>query len=297
MAFLPNTDCDLSFTNLRTFLHESHNLFTPSAQWIFRGQSNAAWSLESKLERELKRFGKTLSCTPLAEAAIVREFLRRYRNYEINADIKDALEALSFIQHFGGPTRYVDWSYSIYVAAFFALYGVNLNSTATVWCFRSSFWNEPGTRENFAGRDFAKQPTTRNSEIMELFGLPMIADNGSVTTRASQLEPCIFQVAPFSHNLNIERQQGLFVMSSQPDRGFQWNLERMLEKSSDWKSWFRRIDLHCNKDFLVESLTDLRRMSVNSEVLFGGPSSLCQSLALGIVDRYNLQSAATGWEL
>lgn len=291
---------DLTFESWPEFLNEARRLFPHEQQWIFRGQSQAEWPLQSKLERELTRQGKCITQARDAEYAILREFLRRYRNYDRAVRIDDAMDALAYIQHNGGPTRYLDWSYSVYIASFFALRGASIGGLATVWCFRASFWNDQGARQRFAGRDFARQPTTLNSELMEIFGLPLVKTDGTIERRddrESLLDPCVFQVTPYSLNPNIERQQGLFLMPSQVRRGFEANLATMLEKDDHPEGWWRRIDLRCSAEFLKTALTDLRRMSISTETLFPGPAAFCESLSLGLTDRYSLQSAATGTSL
>jgi hypothetical protein len=294
---VPASGSDLVFTDWHEYLSAVRELFPHEQQWIFRGQSDARWKLQSKLERELQRYGKSIASARDAEYAILREFLRRYKNYDQAITIRDAMDALSFIQHFGGPTRYLDWSYSIYVASFFALRGATVDGRATVWCFRASFWNDEGARPRVAGKDFARNPTSLNSELMKIFGLPLVKSDGSIARRDHNegfLNPCVFQVTPYSLNVNIERQQGLFMMPSRVELGFEGNLAGMIEKSPGLDGWLRRIDLECSDQFLRSALVDLRRMSLTNEVLFGGPSSFCEALALGIVDRYNLQTPATG---
>ena len=297
MSGVPKEKEDLVFYKWRDFSNQVYELFKPSDQWIFRGQSKSSWPLASKLERELDRYGKDQRSIRNAEANIVREFLRKYKNYLGSEHIQDAMEALSYIQHYGGATRYLDWSYSIYIAAYFAIKGAVVNDWATVWCFRSTFWSNMSNREKYAGKVFGCNPTTRNSELQELFGIPVFDENGGCRPRESELYPCVFQVAPCAQNLNIERQQGLFLMTSQPEKGFENNLSEMIGKSEDKKDFIRRIDICCDDQFLTDALTDLRRMSVSSEVLFGGAGGLCEALNLGIMNLYNLQSGATGLKI
>jgi hypothetical protein len=83
-----------------------------------------------------------LDQAPNLEMQILREFLRRINNYQEHFRSTDTLECLSFIQHFGGPTRLLDWTYSFYIAAFFALSSATLDSQAAIWCFRSTVWDD-----------------------------------------------------------------------------------------------------------------------------------------------------------
>lgn len=106
--------------------------------WIFRGMQNSKWALETALERkEWKRNGPT-SKLANKEEIILREFQRRYYHYSQQPPrIDDTLEWLSVMQHHGAPTRLLDWSYSIYVAAYFAL--EEAKSDCAVWALNTKW--------------------------------------------------------------------------------------------------------------------------------------------------------------
>src|ERR1700692_3020410 len=85
--------------------------------WIFRGHSSANWLLKSTLERR----------TPEGESGffnefnIIREFQGRAHNSLGAHQIPSQPgEWLSLMQHFGAPTRLVDFTRSPFVAAYFA---------------------------------------------------------------------------------------------------------------------------------------------------------------------------------
>lgn len=94
----------------------------PSDAWIFRGQ-RAEWSLKTTIERIVYSGLPGLTVTNFRELErhILNEFPRRARRYFApNEAPADRLEWLSAMQHFGAPTRLLDFTYSPYVAAFFA---------------------------------------------------------------------------------------------------------------------------------------------------------------------------------
>lgn len=97
--------------------------------WIYRGQQHKGWKLETSLERCCKREKIEPKNT---EEHLLRDFKRVYHQYVQHIPKKDSkIEWLSLMQHHGAPTRLLDFTYSIYVAAYFAL--ENAKSDCAVW--------------------------------------------------------------------------------------------------------------------------------------------------------------------
>ena len=91
-------------------------------RWIFRGQKERNWNLRTSLERCFERQHIEPRAMEEVERDLIREFKRTYHNYATQVPVDSAiLEWLSLMQHHGAPTRLLDFSYSIYVAAYFAL--------------------------------------------------------------------------------------------------------------------------------------------------------------------------------
>ncbi|MBI2985566.1 MAG: FRG domain-containing protein [Deltaproteobacteria bacterium] len=113
-----------------TRFSEIHNHQKPG--WIFRGVSDPGLPLASKLERACKSMGIPLSKAAHFEAGLMREFRRRYHLYSSHVpNVTDDVQWLAVMQHYGSPTRLLDWTYSVYVAAYFGLERAQKN--AVVW--------------------------------------------------------------------------------------------------------------------------------------------------------------------
>ena len=105
---------------------------TPYTHWAFRGEQHAAWPLYSALSRYLQTFGIDPHAWPEQEERILRIFKRKAHQYLPQPpDIGDDFQWLALMQHHGAPTRLIDFTWSPYVAAFFAL--ERATDEAAVW--------------------------------------------------------------------------------------------------------------------------------------------------------------------
>lgn len=90
--------------------------------WLFRGERTTAWQPKSSLERCCDRLSVQPKMRRTIEGRINREFRRAYHQFAGHVpDPHAILEWLSIMQHHGAPTRLLDFTYSVYVAAYFAV--------------------------------------------------------------------------------------------------------------------------------------------------------------------------------
>lgn len=106
------------------------------AGWLWRGQANASWPLSTALERAVRDPSKRaeaewFSFTSFRRSAHLYENLTQYGEL-IGDGLNDFV--LSLMQHHGVPTRFLDFTESLYVAAYFALERMPPGaSAAAVW--------------------------------------------------------------------------------------------------------------------------------------------------------------------
>jgi len=94
----------------------------PYSNWAFRGESHARWPLYSGLTRYFRDFGIHRQAWPEQEGRILRIFKRKAHQYLQQPPAQaDDFQWLALMQHHGAPTRLLDFTWSPYVAAFFAL--------------------------------------------------------------------------------------------------------------------------------------------------------------------------------
>ena len=104
----------------------------PLKNWGYRGHEDPSWKLESTLTRHLKKRGVRPNHWHQQEYHIIWIFQRKASHFlESLPAVDDTMHWLAMMQHHGAPTRMLDFTWSPYVAAFFAL--EPSHSEAAVW--------------------------------------------------------------------------------------------------------------------------------------------------------------------
>lgn len=125
-----------TFDDLRLLIEEE---ISDIGDFVFRGQSNAQWSLTSTLDRLIQHARQTGAKQGSIDQ-FVQAHLERFR-LEIrgrrgdNPTRLEENELWALGQHFGLATPLLDWSRSPYISAFFALGTINEREDPRVlWC-------------------------------------------------------------------------------------------------------------------------------------------------------------------
>lgn len=262
--------------------------------YIFRGQSNSKWNLKSSLERKSNEFGRTSGVAGFntEEKWMLHEFKRKFHLYSKDViDKNDKFEWLAIMQHYGAPTRLLDFTQSIYIATYFAI--IDSNTESSIWGVNRNILrdnllekhNLPYEKRmalkdevNIHHTDFANDFIA--SEYLENFG--QIATIVPLDSKA-----CSERLA---------RQQGYFLMPTSPKVTFEKNLELAFDKSN---SEFNKVSFDEFKEMTDKKPIEqeigvfkinipinlkwdlikmLKEMNVTSEILFPGLEGLAKSL-------------------
>lgn len=101
-------------------------------RWLFRGQANSQWLLKSTVERALEFRNIPPTHRRAFELLVLSKFREVAHNYiNYTPEDEDTIGWLTLIQHYGGPTRLLDFTKSFYIATYFALDGAE--NECAIW--------------------------------------------------------------------------------------------------------------------------------------------------------------------
>lgn len=269
--------------------------------FVFRGQGDSEWHIESSLERMIKRFHPNSQVAHKIypqgyEKDMLKEFQWKYPKYEkVNIPKDDEMiEWLSIMQHYGSPTRMVDFTYSPYIALFMAMDSSNGEHDASVWCLnelvlRNMFSDDYEQRNNrrIDGKDTQKELFYEEANKVI---------NDSVNEKRKDFSPNIYLVQPHRVNDRILVQQGLFAIPEKIGVPFEDNLFSLVDNREPEKVQFKDIIDYSNSEkmfkpydyflikikipqlFRLNITKSLCLMNISAETMFPGLEGLAKSL-------------------
>ena len=248
-------------------------LKTQDREWIYRGQDHK-WPLSATLERSLKKRGICLSEAAKIEKHIIRDFRRKYRGDDLELVKSDTFYCIALLQHHGAPTRLLDWTYSPFVAAKFALEHDDRNPKdlrfPAIWCVNGR-WCEQAAKK-IAGEMLVMRRDNDehrgNSSFIPLYMNPL----GSAKF--------VLGETPLYLSERIIVQQGKFLCPGDVSVSFEDNITAM--DGSERADNILKIQLKMDDKNKREFESALSRMNVNSAVLYPGLDGLAKSLGENI---------------
>lgn len=270
-----------SWTDLQSYLLKNEKKF---ASWLFRGQSDASWDLKPSLERVCKdKFEKPWNLIPVIEENLLREFKRHFHRYSrYIPEESDTIEWLAFMQHHGAPTRLLDWTYSFYVAAFFAVEQARPKTPCAIWVLDHRWCWECVRRKMPA--DVIKQidndPRWGKSPDVH----QAILDNSI---------PLVVTCNSFFQNERHSVQQGIFTAPLDLKKPFMKNIE-FLDNPTNIKKHFLKLILDFNVKSIGLSLSSLNMMNINRKSLFPGLDGFAKNLENMVAGKLGVKQRRSG---
>lgn len=111
----------------------------------------------------------------IAENELYREFHNRIRGYNTHIDLDNPWELICFAQHFGVPTRLIDWATNPLAALYFALETDQNQEYAVVWCLKVTKLN-PNPQKNAHQSSYKERDYWRGYFLSDLPPKPAFFD-------------------------------------------------------------------------------------------------------------------------
>jgi FRG domain len=178
--------------------------------WAFRGQPDARWPLQTPLSRRTEIAPMSSRAWPRQEDRIRRIFQRKSHLYVPNPPTDDPLEWLALMAHHGAPTRLLDFTWSPYVAAFFALERATVD--AAVWALNLPLLRRLHERYRI-GRISVGDADPRKPGVFDKYYLP-------------NRHAFVWQGDPFRMPQRLVAQSGTFLVSGHLGLTVEETLER-----------------------------------------------------------------------
>lgn len=243
-------------------------------RWLFRGQEKSdQFDLTTSLERAATDFGENHSRMPELEKRLLREFKRHLHHYTSDVP-QDNLEWLALMQHYGAPTRLLDWTQTFYVAAFFAVENANKKG-GEIWALDVD-WFKPETVIPQIASGLFTETRTRYAEDKDA-DLPYMEQMAMIDYLLDSPRPLVVPVNPFRLNARLMIQQGVFLFPGDISKSFEENLCTP-DYAPAAKESLVRFFLPSDIDFRKEILINLHQMNIDRATLFPGLGGFAESL-------------------
>ena len=177
--------------------------------------------------------------------------------------IRYRTEILSIMQHYGTPTRLLDWTYSPYIATFFAVDGAEGDFAIFALNIKEL---ERLNEEHY------------NPEIYREL-------KNHIFDEAIKDERFLFRFDPTQKNERIRKQQGLFIVPSIINK----TIDEILSVYGIQKGKIDAVDVAFKfifkREDIFEYWTKLKQMNITHETIYPGFEGFCKSLKLCIFDK------------
>ncbi len=233
--------------------------------YIFRGQSNADWTLETSLDRSPMAYRenilKEFINMKTAEELLIDEFksgINLYLNSWTNYNVS---EIIALMQHHGVPTRALDFTFSPYIASYFAFENIPEDSDhVAIWAIHTTLILDKLNTSLHENLSLLKHVDFIDSK-KKLYENDMVIENLIHYNQMSLVIP--LNISNKNRRYNI--QQSFMLASGNTKESFINNLTALTNGNK-----IEIIKYVLPKSIKQSVMLDLDRMNINAETLFGG---------------------------
>lgn len=274
----------VSTDHARNFNEVQAWLSLNQGEWIYRGQTDSNWGLMTSIDRaktvrwrdQTGRMKSFQESPQAAEDQLLLRFQQRAHHYVDVPAREELLDWLALMQHYGTPTRLLDWTKSPYVGLYFAVESTldsqNEEHGHALWAMATD-WLES-----------AFQGTLRNQQPSLTTRLDFQAryENISGWLATPAIERRVVVLAhPLRMNERLAAQQGMFLANVSQCEAFNITLLRTLELTGMPSSpMIRKLIIAPNARTAV--LRELYRMNITGASLFPGLDGFSRSLRINL---------------
>jgi hypothetical protein len=268
------------------------------SRFVFRGQANAEWKLQSSLERLMNVLHSNYvdPIIPASyESRMLEEFIWKYPLYEKNIipQKNEYIEWLTLMQHYGCPTRMLDFSHSLFVSLFMAIDG-QFYEQSSIWAINSI------VLRNKIFDYYRVEFNTNSTSGEELDNYIYVRANNAIESsmKIDAVKNELYIIEPRMCNERLSKQQGLFVVPSNIQNTFEDHLFSLIENKKPIFISINKIIEYSNSRSGIYSQTDiallrfnipkilnwkitklLRQMNITAETLYPGLEGLARSIS------------------
>jgi hypothetical protein len=240
--------------------------------WCFRGQRESAWTLHTSLDRIVRvstpQRVSTLLDRRNVEIGLLFRFQQQAHQFIPHTPpVDDKASWLALMQHYGAPTRLLDWTSSPYVALYFAVEEEPQEKKgkeekddgySAVWAM-DLHWLETKEPKHLESKD-PKDRTAYLSGLLDQCDKPLIV-----------------KIDPPQADERMSAQQGFFLWKQYESTPFfdQILISMMIDPIQE-RPVIRKFKV--GEDLRIEFLERLRSMNIHRGSLFPGLDGFCKFL-------------------